>query len=319
MVQLILNVLEGMRWGEAQLLDKKIENARFDADLLLAGILEVSRDRLYLDWDLTLSEQEETDYRAVIFRRAAHEPLQYILKRQEFMGLSFYVDERVLIPRADSELLVEKWLELVRLEESQEKQESQRSQRSLERQEKQERLEPDRLIKVADLCTGSGALAISMAYYYPQAEVIGTDLSQDALDVARVNARRLGVSVQWCQGDFVQPIRGERWDYIITNPPYVSAQDYGQCAPEIFREPALAFLAGQDGLDFYRKLAEEIGILLNPRGKLLMEIGWNQAAEVCKIFQAKDFETEVFPDLAGHDRVILVKMRKVHTWRHGTR
>jgi release factor glutamine methyltransferase len=280
-----LNILEGMRWGEAQLLDKEIENARFDADLLLAGILEVSRDRLYLDWDLTLSEQEERDYREVIFRRAAHEPLQYILKRQEFMGLSFYVDERVLIPRADSELLVEKWLELVRLEEKQ---------------------EPDRLIKVADLCTGSGALAISMAHYFPQAEVIGTDLSQDALDVARWNAQRLGVSVQWRQGDFVQPIRGERWDYIVTNPPYVSAQDYRRCAPEIFREPKMAFLAGPDGLDFYRKLAKEIGILLNPRGKLLMEIGWNQAEEVCKIF--KNFETQVFPDLAGHDRVIIVRM-----------
>lgn len=282
-----MKVLEGMRWGEAILLEKGIDNARFDADLLLAGVLGVSRDRLYLDYDLTLSEQEETDYRGVIFRRAAHEPLQYILRQQEFMGLTFRVDERVLIPRADSELIVEKWLELVRLE---------------------ERQEPGRLLKVVDLCTGSGALAISMAYYYPQAEVVGTDLSQDALDVARENALRLGVSVQWRQGDFVQPIRGERWDYIVTNPPYVSAQDYCQCAPEIFREPAMAFLGGQDGLDFYRRLAEEIRILLNPQGKLLMEIGWHQAEDVCKIFRAKDFETQVIPDLAGHDRVVIAKM-----------
>lgn len=279
-------VLEGMHWGEAKLLEKGINNARFDADLLLAGVLDVSRDRLYLDWDLKLSEQQEADYQGVILRRAEHEPLQYILKRQEFMGLSFCIDHRVLIPRADSELLVEKWLGLVRSE---------------------ERHEQDPLIKVVDLCTGSGALAISMAHYYPKAEVVGTDLSQDALDVARENAVRLGVSVQWRQGDFVKPILGERWDYIITNPPYVSAEEYCQCAPEIFREPSMAFLGGQDGLDFYRILAEETRSLLSPQGKLLMEIGWNQADAVCEIFQMKGFETQVFPDLAGHDRVIIAR------------
>jgi len=282
-----LKVLEGMQYGEAQLLEKGIENARYDADLLLAEVLGVSRrDRLYLDLDRNLSKVEEADYREVIIRRAEHEPLQYILKRQEFMGLSFSIDERVLIPRADSEILVEKWLDIVR------------------REEKQGRGLP---IKVADLCTGSGALAISMAYYYSQAEVVGTDLSPAALDVARQNAEHLGVSVQWRQGDFVTPIQGERWDFIITNPPYVSTEDYNQCAPEIFREPPMAFLGGQDGLDFYRRLSEELRPLLNPQGKLLMEIGWNQAKAVCKIFQIKGFETQVFLDLAGRDRLILVR------------
>lgn len=281
-----MTVLEGMHWGEARLLENGIDNPRFDADLLLAGILDVSRDRLYLDWNLNLSDQEEAEYRVRILRRGEHEPLQYILKRQEFMGLSFYIDERVLIPRADSELLIEKWLELVKSEEKQEQ---------------------DQLLKVVDLCTGSGALAISMAHYYPKAEVVGTDLSQAALDVARENAVRLGVSVQWRQGDFVKPIQGEYWDYIITNPPYVSAEEYCQCAPEIFREPSMAFLGGQDGLDFYRRLAEETRALLNPQGKVLMEIGWKQADSVCKIFQMKGFETQVFPDLAGHDRVIIAR------------
>lgn len=275
-----------MHWGEARLSEKGIDNARFDADLLLAGVLDVSRDRLYLDWDRNLSEQEETGYRERILRRAEHEPLQYILKRQEFMGLTFCVDDRVLIPRADSELLVEKWLELVRAEKGHEQ---------------------DRSIRVVDLCTGSGALAISMAYYYPKAEVVGTDLSQGALDVARENAVRLGVSVQWRQGDFVKPIQGELWDYIVTNPPYVSAEEYSQCAPEIFREPSMAFLGGQDGLDFYRRLAEETQSLLKPQGKLLMEIGWKQADAACDIFQMKGFETQVFQDLAGHDRVIIAR------------
>ena len=278
--------IEGMRWGESQLLKKGIENARFDADLLLAGVLDVARDRLYLDGDRILSEQEEMDYRRAIMRRAEHEPLQYILKRQEFMGLSFYVDERVLIPRADSEVLVEKWLELVKQEERQGSGNS---------------------IKVADLCTGSGALAISMAHYYPEVKMVGTDLSSDALEVARQNALRLGVSVQWRQGDFVAPLQGELWDFIITNPPYVSPEEYNQCAPEIFREPSMAFLGGQDGLEFYHRLAAEVGPLLNKRGKLLMEIGWNQAEAVCEMFQKKGYETQVFPDLAGRDRVIFAR------------
>lgn len=281
-----MNGIDGMRWGEAQLLEKGIGNARLDADLLLAEVLNVSRDRLYLDWDYNLSEEEETDYRGLIFRRAKHEPLQYILKRQEFMGLSFTVDDRVLIPRADSEILVETWLDIVRRE---------------------ERPGRERLIKVADLCTGSGALAIAMAYHYPKAEVVGTDLSSDALDVARQNAEQLGVSVKWRQGDFVTPIQGELWDFIITNPPYVSVEEYSQCAPEIFREPSMALLGGEDGLDFYRRLGEEIRPLLNFRGRIIMEIGWNQAEAVCRIFQRKGFETKVFPDLAGRDRVILAR------------
>ncbi len=279
-----MTIIEGMRWGETELLIKGIENARFDADLLLAEVLEETRDRLYLDRERHLSEQEEVHYRSLIFRRAANEPLQYILKRQEFMGLSFYVDERVLIPRADSESLVEKCLDLVKQENGQE-----------------------RLIKVADLCTGSGALAISIAHYYPAANVIGTDLSSGALEVARKNADRLGVSVQWRQGDFLDSIRGECWDYIITNPPYVSIEDYRRCAPEIFHEPSIAFLGGPDGLRFYRRLAEEIRPLLNPRGKVLMEIGWDQANAVCNIFRLKGFETYVFQDLAGRDRVILAR------------
>lgn len=278
--------IEGMCWGEAQLLEKGIENARFDTDLLLAEILGVPRDRLYLEAHCILSQQEEEDFRRSIRRRAEHEPLQYILQRQEFMGLSFYVDERVLIPRQDSETLVEKWLDIVGQEEHQER---------------------NKPIRVADLCTGSGALAISMAYYYPKAEMIGTDLSSEALEVARQNALRLGVSVQWRQGDYVEPIRGELWDFIITNPPYVSEADYNQCAPEIFREPSMAFLGGRDGLDFYHRLAEEIQTLLNFQGRLLMEIGWDQAEAVCRIFQAKGLETQIFPDLAGRNRVILAR------------
>ena len=281
-----MKVIDGLRWGAARLIEKGNNNARFDADMLLAWVLNITRPQLYLEGERDLSQTEEAEYRGGVLRRAKYEPLQYILKRQEFMGLSFYVDERVLIPRADSEILVEKWLEVVRLEDN-------------KRQESK--------LEVADLCTGSGALAISMAHYYPKAEVVGTDLSSDALEVARLNAQSLGVTVQWRQGDFLAPILGELWDYIITNPPYVSKGEYEQCDPEIFREPSIALLGGQDGLDFYRRLADGVGSILKPQGKLLMEIGCDQAEAVCGLFQFRGFETQVFPDLAGRDRVILAR------------
>jgi len=280
-----VKVMEGMRWGEEFLQEKGVENARYDADLLLAEALGWPRNQLYLDREYDLSEYQESIFRKGILRRSEHEPLQYILQHQDFMGLPFYIDERVLIPRADSEVLVEKWLELVTAESSQEK----------------------RKIKVADLCTGSGSLAVSMKYYFPLAEVVGTDISFDALKVAGLNAERMGVQVEWRQGDFVTPIRGELWDWIVMNPPYVSEEEYHQCAPEIFFEPSIAFLGGQDGLDFYRRLANEIQSLLTPRGKLLMEIGWQQAEPICGIFKKSGFETDVFLDLAGRNRVILAR------------
>ena len=280
-----MKVMEGMRWGEEFLQEKGVENARYDADLLLAEALGWPRNQLYLDREYDLSEYQESIFRKGILRRSEHEPLQYILQHQDFMGLPFYIDERVLIPRADSEVLVEKWLELVTAESSQEK----------------------RKIKVADLCTGSGILAVSMKYYFPLAEVVGTDISFDALKVAGLNAERMGVQVEWRQGDFVTPIRGELWDWIVMNPPYVSEEEYHQCAPEIFFEPSIAFLGGQDGLDFYRRLANEIQSLLTPRGKLLMEIGWQQAEPICGIFKKSGFETDVFLDLAGRNRVILAR------------
>lgn len=281
-----MNSRDGMRWGEKELSAKGIENPRFDADSLLAEVLKTARDRLYLDWDRPLSEREEERFRSFIRRRAANVPLQYLLKRQEFMGLPFYVDERVLIPRGDSEILLEKLLENIKLDEAE---------------------RPGEKIKIADLCTGSGVLAVSAAYYCPSAEVVGTDLSRAALEVAGINARELGVCVQWRQGDFTEVIKDEGWDYIITNPPYVSWQDYQNCAPEIFHEPEMAFLGGDDGLDFYRRLAEQAGPLLNPGGKVLMEIGWEQGQAVSALFRAKGFQTRVFQDLAGRDRVILAR------------
>lgn len=279
-----MDMIQALLDGAERLNKAGVENSRFEADLLMGQVLDLTRDKLYLERGRDLSVGEENRFERLIARREQREPLQYILGHQEFMGLDFSVDERVLIPRADTETLVEIWLKTVK---------------------RDEKGFPHP--RVLDLCTGSGAVAIAAAYYYPGAQITATDISAAALTVARRNAAKLGVSVDWRKGDFLQPVRGEAWDYILTNPPYVSAGEYAEAAPEIQFEPEGAFLAGADGLDFYRRLAREAKELLAPGGRVLMEIGSTQGEAVCKLFAEQAFETGIFPDLAGRDRVVMVR------------
>lgn len=285
-----MRIIEALLWGEQELNLAQVDNPRWDADLLLGHILSLRREQLYLEREQTLGPEQEAAYQQMISRRAKREPLQYIVKHQEFMGLDFYVDERVLIPRADTEILVEKVLELKK-----------------EWQHSADRGGGGESPHIADLCTGSGALAISIAHYWPQAEVVGTDLSRDALDVARFNGERLGVRIQWRQGDFLAPIRGDSWDFIVSNPPYVTQAEYGELAPELAIEPRMAFLGGADGLDFYRELAGEGRSLLREKGIILVEIGWQQGNSVAELFQQQGFQTQIVQDLGGRDRVVFAR------------
>ena len=287
-----MKTLELVRWGESRLKDARVDNARLDADLLLGFVLGWRREGLYVERETELEPVQVAEYRELIRRRAARVPLQYLLRRQEFMGLEFYVDQRVLIPRADSEILVEKLIEQVKKGLVEE--------RGLAAEE-----EFSRTLKILDVATGSGALALSLAHFLPQAQVVGVDISAQALDVARFNAERLGLMVEWREGDFLEPAAGEKWDWIVTNPPYLSPEAYAACEAEILAEPVLAFLGGEDGLDFYRRLAREGAELLAQDGKMIMEIGWDQAAAVTDILREHGFATEVYQDLAGRDRVVL--------------
>lgn len=280
-----MRIIEALQWGEQELKTASVETPRWDADLLLGQIMGVRREQLYLEREQVLDPKQEAEYREGIARRSGREPLQYILNHQEFMGLDFYVDQRVLIPRADSELLVERVLELKREEPS------------------KEGVKP----RVVDICTGSGALAITIAHYWAEAEVVGTDLSSDALEVAKLNAERLGAKIEWRQGDFLAPIRGETWDLIVSNPPYIGREEYATLAPEIFREPKRAFVGGEDGLDFYRELAKEAQALLKTGGKVVLEIGWQQGEAVVELFRQQGFDTQVFQDYGGRDRVVLAR------------
>lgn len=285
-----MKIFEALLWAEEELRSYGVDNARWDADCLLAHVLGCRREQLYLNREQALTEAQGLEYLGKVRRRSEREPLQYILGQQEFMGLVFEVDQRVLIPRPDSEVLVEKVLEFIR-----------------------SAAVSEGKIRVADVCTGSGALAIAVAHYGPESSVVGTDISPEALAVAQTNSERLKVPVEWRQGDFLEPLKSESWDILISNPPYIAEAEYRELAPEIFREPEMAFLGGTDGLDFYRRLAREALALLKPEGSLFCEIGWQQGEAVQKIFQENGYDTWIFSDFGGRDRVVKARGRDEDT------
>ena len=244
-------ILEVLRWTIGRFERLGIETARLDAELLAARAFARSRVELYTHFDQPLAEAELAGYRALVQRRLAGEPVAYILGRKEFWGIELSVDARVLIPRPDTETLVEQALEgLASLGSA-----------------------PAR---VSDIGTGSGALAIALKKERPGDEVFAVDLSSDALALARDNAARLGLEIQFGQGDLLAPLAG-RFDLIVSNPPYIRSGDIDGLSPEVRNEPRVALDGGADGLALVRRLVAGARDLLAPAGWLAIEIGLGQA------------------------------------------
>ena len=224
-------------------------------------------------------------YLSVIDRRAAHVPLQYLTHEQNFCGADMYVDERVLIPRQDTEVLVAAALDLAAM--------------------------LDGSPALLDLCTGSGCIPIALSRLGDFGSITAADLSADALEVAKMNAEQNGAEIRFVQSDLFEAFRkkaeaAERFDLITCNPPYIRSGDMAGLQPEVRdNEPAMALDGGEDGLDFYRRLAEEAGQFLNPGGCVCFEIGFDQAADVSALLENAGFqEVRVLKDLAGLDRVV---------------
>lgn len=273
-------ILELLRTGAAYLKSYGVEDSRAEADILLAHVLDTTRDKLYQKIDATVTSQENNRYTEFLQKRGSREPLAYLINKRSFMDFEFYVDERVLIPRPETELLVEKLLDIGKSRKQSE-------------------------MRLLDLCTGSGILAVTISNYWPEASIVAVDISEEALVVARINANRLQGRVDFRQGDLFEPIIGEKFDIIVSNPPYISQTEYEECSPEVKKEPSLALLAGEDGLDFYRRIAKEAQSYVCPGSRILMEIGCCQALEVKTIFEEKGYKCTVYSDLAGLDRIVL--------------
>lgn len=257
-----------------------VDAPRLTAELLLAHVLDTSRVRLYADLDRPLEKGELGALRALIARRAAGEPTQYLTGRREFYGHTFRVDPRVLIPRPETELLVEAVLRA---------------------------LPAEGPVRVLELGAGSGCIAVSIALGKRRAQVVATELSEEALVVALGNAEGLGVvdRVEIRPGDLFQPLRaGEQFEVVVSNPPYVPRAELPGLSAEVRREPALALDGGEDGLDVIRRIVAGAPSWLAPGGLLALEIGDGQGERVRSLLEGAGYgSVRIERDLARHDRL----------------
>lgn len=265
-----------------------IDSAALDAEVLLSHVTGLDKAELYRDWDRLLRDDEVVQYNNMISRRLSGEPVAYITGHKEFMGLDFFVNSSVLIPRPETELLVESALKL---------------------------MPPFPL--VVDVGTGSGAVGVSLAYFNREALVYATDRSTEALEVAGRNSARHGVSdrVFLLPGDLLQPLHGclaaGGVDLIAANLPYIAESDLPGLPVEVgLFEPRLALDGGVDGLELYRRLVPEAAAFLKKGGFLLIEIGFGQGRQAQEMFDPRDWETRVWQDLAGLDRLVVAKLRR---------
>ena len=259
-----------------------VESARLEAEVLLADALGSDRGRLYLE--RVVSEPVRLRFAELLDRRGRREPLQHLRGRQEFFSRDFVVDPCVLIPRPETERLIEIVLGLLR---------------------------PIQRPRILDVGTGSGVIAVTLALELPGARVFATEVSAAALEVAMENARRLGAGerIEFRRGDLVAPFAGERFDLVVSNPPYVPTGEIAGLSPEVRdHEPRVALDGGADGLELYRRLAACVDEVLVERGWLAVEIGFGQGDAVRRMFsQSGSTAVEVERDLAGIERVVVVR------------
>jgi len=284
----VWTVLELVGWTANYLREKGFHNPRLNAELLLAGTLELKRLDLYLQHDRPLRAGEVAEFKARLLRRAKREPLQYIDGTAAFRHLVLRVDRRVLIPRPETELLVQAVLDWATGREA---------------------------LSALDVGTGSGAIALALATEGPFARVVAADVSPDALEVARANAADAAADapVDFRLGSLYEAVGSERFDVIVSNPPYVGEEERASLDAEVADwEPAGALFAGADGLEVIRPLVAQAPAHLRPGGLLAMEIGAGQADVVSGLVRATAAfaEPRVIADLAGRDRMVTAELRE---------
>ncbi len=267
-----------LEWTTRYFFSRGMQESRLEAEILLAHVLEKNRVYLYANYDEPINQTEREVYRGFIQRRVAGEPAAYIVGQKEFMSLSFQVNADVLIPRPDTEVLVETAIYLA---------------------------QSGGLKRICDVGTGSGAIAVSMAVYRPDSMVYATDISPGALNVARANAHRHQVEVDFREGDLLEPLlQEEPLDMVLANLPYVTQFQWENLDDGVrVYEPDLALLAPGDGLDIYRRLLPQTRQMLRPGGYLLAEIDPGQSRAALDMLDGF-MELEILPDAAGRQRLL---------------
>ena len=280
-------VLDLVEWTENYFRESGIiATPRLDAEVLLGFVLQKSRLQLYLSFEMPVFPDHLSVFRQLVQRRKEHTPVSYLTNHREFMSIDFYVDSRVLIPRPETEILVEYVLD---------------------------RTSTHGPISLVDIGTGSGAIAVSLAFNRPEWYIVATDISIDALAVAETNATRHQTEIEFRSGDMLSTLESvdDKFDWIVSNPPYISSQDYKILPPDVRNfEPKLALASPPDGLQLIRILIESAPNYLKPNGRLAIEIGKGQRLDVedfvhrSKKYQKIDF----IPDLSGVARILVVQV-----------
>lgn len=262
--------------GEQLLQAAGVMDAKTDAWFLLEMVAKIDRSFYFTHINEEVETEVLAEYERVLEKRAEHVPLQYITGEQEFMGMTFKVNSNVLIPRQDTETLVEETLKVI---------------------------EPQ--MEVLDLCTGSGCILLSILKNAPTVHGTGSDVSKQALLVAKENAKLHNLEADWVRGNLFDNVSGQ-FDVIVSNPPYIAQAEIPTLMPEVAQfEPMQALDGGVDGLDFYRSITEEAPQYLKENGYLFFEIGWDQGQEVQRLMREAGFsDVAVIKDLAGNDRVV---------------
>ena len=281
-----MTIKEALSKGMIILKNNNVESPKLKARLLLQYILKQTRQYIIVYDNKDISKKEQFEYFINIEKLTKGVPLQHITHLQEFMKMDFFVNENVLIPRPDTEILVEETIKIA------------------------QRMKAP---KILDLCTGSGAIAISIAKNVSNAEIYAVDISEKALKVARKNAERLEVvkKVKFIKSNLFNEIGKNKFDIIVTNPPYIKKEDIQYLSDEVQNEPLLALDGGLDGLDFYRKILNQAIDYMKFDGYICMEIGYNQKEEVLELIKQNNQYTDTYSkkDLHGNDRIIVTRVR----------
>lgn len=278
-----MKLKEVLEIGVKRLKEDNIEEPIFLARRLMCFVLQKDKVFLITNSESEVSEEQKEEFLKHIEQLAKNIPIQYILKEQEFMKMKFYVDENVLIPRQDTEIVVEEAIKIIN---------------------------KHNFKNILDMCTGSGAIAVSVAKYTECTNVHAVDISLKALEVAKMNANinNVGDRIEFIHSNIFENIN-EKYDLIISNPPYIKTEIIETLSEEVKKEPRLALDGGADGLIFYKSLANNAYKFLNAEGYLVLEIGYDQKAELTELLEYNYKDIKCLKDIGGNDRVIICKKR----------
>lgn len=260
-----------------------VVDAESEAKHLLAHVLLCSPSEIYLNFNKELSDVVVGQFFTLLSKRLKRQPFAYVTGECEFYDLKLTIDSRVLVPRQETELLVERVVGAVKKRGAKGK-------------------------VFWDVCTGSGCIGLAVKKHCPELKVICSDISQDALDVAAKNATSNGLDVEFRKGEYLEPFKGDTVDYFVSNPPYVADNDYDELELEVKCEPKLALLGGEEGLDPYKCFSKDLYSFLKPGGMAWFEMGFHQAEAIKNLFNSGRWrKIQIFKDLSGLDRVFFLE------------